>query len=73
MGRNLTFLLHGKFHRPLKDAAARMENLQAMASVLTPGGTQVVETRNWEKVLRENRRFTANDRLSYREKDDISL
>ena len=58
-------------HSP--DAAARQANIEAMAQALRPGGTLVIETRNWEKIISENKRFTVTEKLAYEGKEYIPL
>lgn len=58
-------------HSP--DAASRQNNLEALAKLLKPKGTLVIETRNWDKVVAENKQYTINEKISYKDKDYIPL
>ena len=58
-------------HSP--DAASRQNNLSALVKLLKPKGTLVIETRNWDKVVAENKKYTINEKISYKDKDYIPL
>lgn len=58
-------------HSP--DAISRQNNLTALTKLLKPKGTLVIETRNWDKVIIENKKYTAYDKVSYNDKDYIPL
>lgn len=58
-------------HSP--DAAAREDNISALVQVLKKNGTLVIETRNWEKIVAENNRFTIYDKISYLNKEYIPM
>ena len=55
------------------DAISRQDNLTALSKLLKPKGTLVIETRNWDKVIAENKKYTAYDKISYNGKDYIPL
>jgi SAM-dependent methyltransferase len=58
-------------HSP--DAISRKNNLTALSQLLKPKGTLVIETRNWDKVISENKKYTTYDKVSYKDKEYISL
>ncbi|EKQ54468.1 MULTISPECIES: class I SAM-dependent methyltransferase [unclassified Clostridium] len=58
-------------HSP--DAISRQNNLKALSSLLKPKGTLVIETRNWDKVIAENKAYTVYDKVSYADKEYIPL
>lgn len=58
-------------HSP--DAISRQNNLTALSRLLKPKGTLVIETRNWDKVIVENKKYTAYDKVSYNDKDYVPL
>lgn len=55
------------------DSSIRKENLNALSKILKTKGTLVIETRNWDKVILENKRFTVYDKVKYKDKEYISL
>lgn len=55
------------------DAISRKNNLTALSKLLKPSGTLVIETRNWDKVIAENKEYTVYEKLSYKNKDYIPL
>ncbi|WP_042272435.1 class I SAM-dependent methyltransferase [[Clostridium] dakarense] len=58
-------------HSP--DFKSRNENLKALSSILNIDGTLVVETRNWEKIIKDNKKFTAYSKISYEGIDYVPL
>ncbi len=58
-------------HSP--DAISRQNNLKALSSLLKPKGTLVIQTRNWDKVIAENKEYTVYDKVSYTDKEYIPL
>lgn len=56
-----------------RDAISRQNNLTALSKLLKPKGTLVIETRNWDKVIAENKKYTVYDKVSYKGKDYIPL
>ena len=56
-----------------QNAEIRANNLNSLKQLLKVSGTLVIETRNWEKVLLENKHFTVYDRISYQDKEYIPL
>lgn len=58
-------------HSP--NANIRANNLNSLKQLLKVDGTLVIETRNWEKVLLENKHFTVYDKLSYQDKEYVPL
>lgn len=58
-------------HSP--DAISRQNNLTALSKLLKHKGTLVIETRNWDKVIAENKKYTVYDKVSYENKDYIPL
>lgn len=55
------------------DAISRKNNLTALSKLLKPKGTLVIETRNWDKVIEENKRYTSYDKVTYEDNDYIPL
>lgn len=55
------------------DSTMRKKNLIALFEILRRKGTLVIETRNWDKVILENKRFTVYDKKMYQNKEYISL
>ena len=58
-------------HSP--DAISRQNNLAALSKLLKPKGTLVIEIRNWDKIIEENKKYTVYDKVSYKDKDYIPL
>jgi glycine/sarcosine N-methyltransferase len=58
-------------HSP--DAISRQNNLEALSKLLKPKGTLVIETRNWDKVIAENKKYTVYNKVSYKDKEYIPL
>lgn len=58
-------------HSP--DNKSRKANLKALSEILNCNGTLVIETRNWDKVIKENKKFTVYDKISYKGIDYIPL
>lgn len=56
-----------------KNRNSRKKDLEALAKLLKSGGTLVLETRNWDKVIAENKIFTVYNKLSYKQKEYIPL
>lgn len=56
-----------------QNATVRANNIASLKQLLKSGGTLVIETRNWEKVLLEQNKFTVYNRLSYQDKEYIPL
>lgn len=52
---------------------SRYENLKALSSIIDVNGTLVIETRNWEKIIKDNKRFTVYNKTSYKGIDYIPL
>jgi len=55
------------------NADERKLNLASLVQVLKTQGTLVVETRNWEKIIVEDKRFTVYDKMPYKDKEYIPL
>ncbi len=47
------------------NATERVQNIAALQQVLAPNGTLVIETRNWDKIIQEKKRFTVHNQLRY--------
>ncbi|UZW15108.1 class I SAM-dependent methyltransferase [Clostridium pasteurianum] len=58
-------------HSP--NAVTRENDISSLVQVLKKKGTLVIETRNWEKILAENKRFTVYDKISYLDKEYIPM
>lgn len=58
-------------HSP--NAVTRENDISSLIQVLKKEGTLVIETRNWEKVVAENNRFTVYDKISYLNKEYIPM
>lgn len=58
-------------HSP--NAVARENDISSLVQVLKNKGTLVIETRNWEKVVTENKRFTVYNKISYQSKEYIPM
>jgi len=55
------------------NSTTRECDISALIQVLKKEGTLVIETRNWEKVIAENKRFTVYDKVSYLNKSYIPM
>jgi len=55
------------------NADERKMNLTSLTQVLKTQGTLVVETRNWDKIIMEDKRFTVYDKTLYKDKEYIPL
>ncbi|MHC1723423.1 MAG: class I SAM-dependent methyltransferase [Aminipila sp.] len=51
----------------------RQVNLYSLSQVIKPNGTLVIETRNWDKIVKEQKTYTAYDKVSYDDNDYIPL
>lgn len=58
-------------HSP--NAVTRENDISSLVKVLKKKGTLVIETRNWEKLVAENNRFTVYDKISYLNKEYIPM
>jgi len=58
-------------HSP--NAVARENDISSLVQVLKKKGILVIETRNWEKIVVENNRFTVYDKISYLNKEYIPM
>lgn len=56
-----------------KNAFERENNLNSLKELLLENGTVVIETRNWDKMILENKPFTAYNKLFYKDKEYIPL
>lgn len=56
-----------------RDTVSRKNNLTALSKLLKSKGTLVIETRNWDKVIAENKKYTAYDKVSYKDNDYVPL
>ena len=55
------------------NALERKKNISSLVQVLKNKGTLVIETRNWEKIVSENKKFTVYDKMSYLNKEYIPM
>jgi len=55
------------------NADERKINWDSLVQVLKTQGTLVVETRNWDKIIMEDKRFTVYDKIRYKDKEYIPL
>lgn len=55
------------------DAISRQNNLTALSKLLKHKGTLVIETRNWDKVIAEDKKYTVYDKISYKDNEYIPL
>ena len=56
-----------------QNSITREKDISALVQVLKNKGTLVIETRNWEKVIKENKRFTVYDKTTYLDKDYVPM
>jgi len=55
------------------NSTTRECDISALLQVLKNEGTLVIETRNWEKVIEENKNFTVYDKVSYLNKSYVPM
>lgn len=55
------------------NAVTRENDISSLVQVLKKKGTLVIETRNWEKVVAEDNRFTVYDKICYLNKEYIPM
>lgn len=55
-----------------KNKDARFKNIQSFYQVTKKGGKIVLDTRNWDKIVKDAIRFTTSDIMKYKDKKYIS-
>ncbi len=55
------------------NATERKRNISSLIHMLSHNGTLVIETRNWDKAIKEKKRFSVYNKLSHNDCEYIPL